>query len=96
MAKKKQRNAPERIAGSGNGNDLAVSSAGAGVTISPEAVASTRTRRPGAAASTSTTLPVEVTRGDWTVLIFSLMMVFAPGLGVPHEEMLQDTQKEAA
>ena len=93
MAKKKPRNAPERIAGSGNGNDLAVSTAGAGVTISPEAVASTRTRRQGAAASASTTLPVEVTRGDWTVLIFSLMMVFAPGLGVPHEEMLQDTLK---
>jgi O-antigen ligase len=38
-------------------------------------------------------LPYEVTRGDWTVLILALMMFFAPALGVPHEEMLQDTLK---
>ena len=38
-------------------------------------------------------LPMEVTKGDWTAIILSLMMFFAPALGVPHEEMLQDTLK---
>jgi O-antigen ligase len=38
-------------------------------------------------------LPTEITRGDWTVFIFALTMFFAPALGVPHEEMLQDTLK---
>ena len=38
-------------------------------------------------------LPTEVVRGDWTAVIFTLMMFFAPALGVPHEEMLQDTLK---
>ena len=38
-------------------------------------------------------LPFEVTRGDWTVLILALMMFFAPAMGVPNEEMLQDTLK---
>ena len=37
--------------------------------------------------------PPEIIKGDWSVLIFSLMMFFAPALGVPHEEMLQDTLK---
>jgi O-antigen ligase len=32
--------------------------------------------------------------GDWlTVAVLALMMVLAPGLGVPHEQMLQDTLK---
>lgn len=38
-------------------------------------------------------LPVEIVRGDWTVIILSLMMLLAPAVGVPHEEMLQDTLK---
>lgn len=38
-------------------------------------------------------LPGEVLKGDWTVIILALMMFLAPALGVPHEEMLQDTLK---
>jgi O-antigen ligase len=38
-------------------------------------------------------LPVEIVRGDWTVIILALMMFLAPAVGVPHEEMLQDTLK---
>ena len=41
------------------------------------------------------TLPAEVGRGDWTVVLFASMMVFTPAMGVPHEEMLQDTLKSA-
>ncbi len=40
-------------------------------------------------------LPPEIVRGDWTVLILALMMFFAPAMGVPNEEMLQDTLKSA-
>jgi O-antigen ligase/Flp pilus assembly protein TadD len=40
-------------------------------------------------------LPAEVVRDDWTVPIFAMMMLLAPALGVPHEEMLQDTLKSA-
>ena len=38
-------------------------------------------------------LPAEIVRGDWTVAILALMMFLAPAVGVPHEEMLQDTLK---
>lgn len=38
-------------------------------------------------------LPAEVTAGDWTAALFALMMFLAPALGVPSEEMLQDTLK---
>jgi O-antigen ligase len=41
------------------------------------------------------TLPAEVVGGDWTVPLLALMMFMAPALGVPHEEMLQDTLKSA-
>jgi O-antigen ligase len=37
-------------------------------------------------------LPVEVT-GTGTVTLLAFMMLLAPALGVPHEEMLQDTLK---
>lgn len=37
-------------------------------------------------------LPAEAPGGT-TVVLFALMMVLAPALGVPHEEMLQDTLK---
>ncbi len=30
---------------------------------------------------------------DWTALLLSVMMVMAPAMGVPHEELLQDTLK---
>lgn len=38
-------------------------------------------------------LPVEVEGGDRTVAILALMMFLAPAVGVPYEEMLQDTLK---
>jgi O-antigen ligase len=38
-------------------------------------------------------LPAEVQKGNWTVLIFAFMMFMVPAIGVPHEEMLQDTLK---
>lgn len=41
----------------------------------------------------SSVLPFEVERGDWTVVIFALLMFLVPAIGVPNEEMLQDTLK---
>lgn len=41
----------------------------------------------------STSLPAEIVRGDWTVAIFAVMMFLAPAIGVPYQEMLQDTLK---
>ena len=38
-------------------------------------------------------LPAEVQGGDWTVGIFASMIFLAPAVGVPNEEMLQDTLK---
>jgi len=38
-------------------------------------------------------LPAEAVKGDWTVAILALMMLLAPALGVPNEEMIQDTLK---
>jgi O-antigen ligase len=38
-------------------------------------------------------LPLEFGKGDWTAIILSLMLFFTPALGVPSEEMLQDTLK---
>lgn len=49
--------------------------------------------RVGSIRQDSIVLPAEVVRGDWTVVLFSLMAFFTPALGVPHEEMLQDTLK---
>ncbi|MCJ0763306.1 O-antigen ligase family protein [Variovorax terrae] len=47
-----------------------------------------------AAATRSTlALPAEIGKGDWTAILLALMMFFAPAMGVPHEEMLQDTLK---
>ena len=44
-------------------------------------------------ASAVAPLPQEVERGDWTVVIFALMLFLAPAIGVPNEMMLQDTLK---
>ncbi len=38
-------------------------------------------------------LPAEVERGDRTVAILALMVFLAPAVGVPHEDLLQDTLK---
>lgn len=41
----------------------------------------------------ATALPAEITRDDWTVALLALAVFLAPALGVPYEEMLQDTLK---
>ena len=38
-------------------------------------------------------MPAEVERGDRTVAVLALMMFLAPAVGVPYEELLQDTLK---
>lgn len=45
------------------------------------------------AAGKTDILPKETITGDWTVEILVLMIFLAPAVGVPHEEMLQDTLK---
>lgn len=49
--------------------------------------------RTSAKGALSALLPAEVERGDWTVVILAFMMFLAPAIGVPNEEMLQDTLK---
>jgi O-antigen ligase len=56
----------------------------------PAAESKAKKQEAGAVAST---VPVEIAGGDWTAFILGLTMFFAPALGVPHEEMLQDTLK---
>ncbi|MEP6825558.1 MAG: hypothetical protein ABI919_12160, partial [Ramlibacter sp.] len=93
MAKKK-RNSPDRRAGSGipefasNGAQLNQNS-----TRARHEPAEPARSRPAAPAANSLGLPAEVVRGDWTVVILAAMMFLAPAIGVPHEEMLQDTLK---
>ena len=85
MAKKK-RNSPPK----GPANNPAAPGA------NPSMAAADRPAKVSAgvtAAKMLAALPGEISRGDWTVIIFALMMFFAPALGVPHEEMLQDTLK---
>ncbi|MES2414358.1 MAG: O-antigen ligase family protein [Pseudomonadota bacterium] len=49
--------------------------------------------RPSAKNMLSGVLPAEIERGDWTVAILAFMMFLTPAIGVPNEEMLQDTLK---
>ena len=65
--------------------------AAAGPTPAAETAAAPQPASPAPAPVSG--LPGEVTRDDWTVPIFALMMALAPAVGVPHEEMLQDTLK---
>lgn len=95
MAKKK-RNAPDKSSGNANASRPDFGSGTAAWTTAPNIPvgagaipAATRVKSTAA----SVPLPMEITRGDWTALIFALMIFFAPALGVPHEEMLQDTLK---
>lgn len=68
--------------------------AGPSAQTTAQATASSRARATASAAAARVlALPGEVVRGDWTVLLLALMMFFAPAVGVPHEEMLQDTLK---
>ncbi len=95
MAKKK-RNAPDKASGNGNGNRPDFGGGAAAWTTAPSAPmggAVPTVARYKPQATNGGTLPLEITRGDWTALIFALTIFFAPALGVPHEEMLQDTLK---
>lgn len=59
----------------------------------PASVPASERARTSPAGAFSRLLPPEVERGDWTVLILALTMLLAPAVGVPNEEMLQDTLK---
>jgi O-antigen ligase len=88
MARKKrtrQDRAARAAAGAGD------ASAVPGVTGHPPAVgdAATRLQSDGAG---RLALPAEIA-GNGTAAILAVMMFLAPALGVPHEEMLQDTLK---
>lgn len=48
---------------------------------------------PAAMGTSGAALPAEVGRDDWTVALLALAVFLAPALGVPNEEMLQDTLK---
>ena len=48
---------------------------------------------PAAATRPANPLPAEVSGEDWTVGLLALAVFLAPALGVPNEEMLQDTLK---
>ena len=94
MAKKK-RISPDRRAATGlpelaAGGPSLASATDRGRTEPQNAA---RARSAAAPSAPGVSLPTEVVRGDWTVAIFALMVFFAPALGVPHEEMLQDTLK---
>ena len=94
MAKKK-RNAPDRSSGNTGASRPDFGAGAATWTTAPAApmggaIPTTARYKPGQA---TVSLPAEITRGDWTALILSLLIFFAPAVGVPHEEMLQDTLK---
>jgi O-antigen ligase len=57
----------------------------------PAAPSSTAPARAPALAASA--LPAEITRNDWTAGLLALVVFLTPALGVPHEEMLQDTLK---
>ncbi|RYX91958.1 MAG: hypothetical protein EOO28_23790 [Comamonadaceae bacterium] len=90
MAKKKRISGGMPPGGSGNPSPAA-GAPNSSASVRPAApVAKPRPPAPGLM---SRLLPPEVERGDWTVVILALMMFLAPAVGVPHEEMLQDTLK---
>jgi O-antigen ligase len=91
MAKKKRisNNTPATSQGNANRNTNGGFAAG-DETARPVQQPAVKNR---AAAALSSLLPAEVERGDWTVVILALMMFLAPAVGVPNEEMLQDTLK---
>ncbi|HSV47067.1 MAG TPA: O-antigen ligase family protein [Ramlibacter sp.] len=86
MAKKK-RNSSDRQARTGT--PLPAAAGAAVLPGSPPTAAS----RPAPASAAAQALPAEVVRGDWSAPLFATMLFLAPALGVPHEEMLQDTLK---
>ncbi len=93
MAKKKRINSR---AGSpaGNGGQGAALAADPQDTARPAAPATAPGKVRNAVKNLlSAALPAEVERRDWTVAILAFMMFLTPAIGVPNEEMLQDTLK---
>lgn len=102
MAKKKRSygSKPANVGNSGIAGDLpgfADASGGAPPgKLEPRAVSLDKRVRASVNTVKSTIaslLPAEVERADWTVVILALMMFLTPAVGVPNEEMLQDTLK---
>ncbi|MES2191407.1 MAG: O-antigen ligase family protein [Pseudomonadota bacterium] len=92
MAKKKRINS--RVgSGGNNGAQSAVITADPQDSPKPVTPASSGKSRTTAKSLLSAILPAEVQRGDWTVAILAFMMFLTPAIGVPNEEMLQDTLK---
>ncbi len=84
MAKKKRNPSPKPIA----------STPYTSVDLAPESNSEQRAKKSlGSSVASALGMPSEIGRGDWTAIILTLMMFFAPALGVPNEEMLQDTLK---
>jgi O-antigen ligase len=95
MATKKKRNAAAAKLQPTDRPAAAAASAAAAAATPDAAAGRDPAARPAIRALKPPTLslPVEIVRGDWTVIILALMMFLAPAVGVPHEEMLQDTLK---
>ncbi|MBC7610833.1 MAG: O-antigen ligase family protein [Polaromonas sp.] len=74
----------------GNGNRASSSDAG---DSSRNGSAASSPRAKAQPSPASTMLPTEIERGDWTVAILAFMVFLTPAVGVPNEEMLQDTLK---
>ncbi|MBI2725160.1 MAG: O-antigen ligase family protein [Polaromonas sp.] len=92
MAKKKRINS-----GRGVNADNGMSNPSIAISVPSEAAkpgASAASKAKAAAKSLiSAVIPAEVVRNDWTVTILAFMMFLTPAIGVPNEEMLQDTLK---
>jgi len=92
MAKKK-RSSPTKPA-SPAAAPASASPAGAAAPAAPAGAAAPGIKaRASAAARAVIALPAEIGKGDWTAIVLAFMMFLAPAMGVPHEEMLQDTLK---
>lgn len=92
MAKKKRINSGRSV-NADNGtssSSIAVSVPSESSRPATSAVSKVRTATKGLVSSV---VPAEVVRNDWTVTILAFMMFLTPAIGVPNEEMLQDTLK---
>ena len=96
MATKKRRNASsgKPAPGAGAGKPGASSgSESAFSTGAPAREAGSPAQPLGSGPTDKHALPAEVVHGAWTVGLLGAMIFLAPAVGVPNEEMLQDTLK---
>ena len=96
MAKKKR--VPNTKSSAPTVSSVGITSTGGNQAAGIDTPATLKSALPNAAARSRpavavASLPQEVVRGDWTVVILALMMFVTPGIGVPNEMMLQDTLK---